>query len=82
MREELWRRTIDKLLERVAQLLARPASPATRAAQWNSYAASALLYPAHVDLPTKRAQKEMEATYGRAGRTTGWAPCFVLGAIT
>eukprot|EP00974_Lingulodinium_polyedra_P058466 5630538-Lingulodinium_polyedra.AAC.1 len=24
----------------------------------------------------------METIYGRAGRATGWAPCFVLGAIT
>eukprot|EP00974_Lingulodinium_polyedra_P021213 2048821-Lingulodinium_polyedra.AAC.1 len=61
MREGFWRRTVEKLADRAAQPLARPASPATRAAQWNMYGVSTVLYPARVDLPTKRTEKEMEA---------------------
>eukprot|EP00974_Lingulodinium_polyedra_P086298 8359524-Lingulodinium_polyedra.AAC.1 len=61
MRRELWRRTIERLAARVEQLLARPASPATRAAQWNAHGASMVLCPAHIDLPTQRAAKALEA---------------------
>eukprot|EP00974_Lingulodinium_polyedra_P034685 3333712-Lingulodinium_polyedra.AAC.1 len=61
MREELWHRTLEKLAERVVQLLARPASPAAQAAQWNTYGVSMVLYPAHIDLPTKRAIKALKA---------------------
>eukprot|EP00974_Lingulodinium_polyedra_P042065 4037274-Lingulodinium_polyedra.AAC.1 len=63
MRQELWRRAIDRLAERAEQLLARPASPAARAAQWNTHGASMVLYPAHVDLPVPRAAKALEALY-------------------
>eukprot|EP00974_Lingulodinium_polyedra_P012133 1171220-Lingulodinium_polyedra.AAC.1 len=40
-----------------------------------------LLYPAHIDLPANRAVKVLEVLYARAARTTGWALCFVVGAI-
>eukprot|EP00974_Lingulodinium_polyedra_P081991 7938281-Lingulodinium_polyedra.AAC.1 len=82
MRAELWRRTVEKLASRAAQLLANPSSPATRAAQWNTYGVSTVLYPAHIDLPSKRTAKEMEAMYARVGRANGRAAGFVLGAIT
>eukprot|EP00974_Lingulodinium_polyedra_P108291 10484243-Lingulodinium_polyedra.AAC.1 len=63
MREELWRRTIERPAARVEQLIALPASPATRAAQWNTYGVAMVLYPAHTDLPMDRAAKSLEGLH-------------------
>eukprot|EP00974_Lingulodinium_polyedra_P000717 67863-Lingulodinium_polyedra.AAC.1 len=73
MRQELRRRAIERLTARVEQLCARPASPVTRAAQWNTYCVSMVLYPAHVDLPAPRAARAMDTLYARAFRTADWA---------
>eukprot|EP00974_Lingulodinium_polyedra_P067578 6544196-Lingulodinium_polyedra.AAC.1 len=82
LRDGLWTRTLEKLAERVALLLARAASPATRAVQWNTHEASMLIYPAHIDSPTLSTSRDVGRAYARAGRTTGWAPSCILGAIT
>eukprot|EP00974_Lingulodinium_polyedra_P064792 6261131-Lingulodinium_polyedra.AAC.1 len=54
-------------------LLARPASPATRAAQWNTNGVSTVLYPARIDLPTRRAAKALESMCARIARARAWA---------
>eukprot|EP00974_Lingulodinium_polyedra_P081578 7898316-Lingulodinium_polyedra.AAC.1 len=45
LRDGLWKRTLEKLAERVALVLARAASPATRALQWNSHVARPMRAP-------------------------------------
>eukprot|EP00974_Lingulodinium_polyedra_P040010 3839253-Lingulodinium_polyedra.AAC.1 len=41
-----------------------------------------VLYPAHIDLPTKPATKALETLYARAARTGNWDPGHVIGAIS
>eukprot|EP00974_Lingulodinium_polyedra_P124772 11191937-Lingulodinium_polyedra.AAC.1 len=41
-----------------------------------------LVYPAHIDSPALSTSRDLGRAYARTGRTTGWAPSRILGAIT
>ena len=76
-----WVRPIERLRLRVQTGYEVRRAPALRAAHWNTYCATLMVYPAHAALPTRGDRRVIEACMRSSMGTQRWAPWWIPAAL-
>ena len=79
--EGTWRAPLSKVVERAEDVAAARGSPGHRAALWNCYVGSVMLYPAQVAPLDDAGRALVERAFRRGLFLAGWAPVWLPGAL-